>query len=230
MRFHAWRGLSDEYRAQTEGHSPWAADAVDPWPVLVADVAAAGFDAELEGAVRSEGIAALAFVPLVHGGRLLGKFMLYHDEPHEWGEREVRLCRTIANHIASATVRTRARTALRESREQLETIMRTVDEGIIVQSPDGRLVYANDAAARTIGFESTADLLANERAETLARFDVLDALGDPMPPDDLPGRRALQGESSERLVRYRIRATGEERWSVVRANPSTARTEQSCSP
>jgi PAS domain S-box-containing protein len=219
MRFQAWRGLSDEYRAQTEGHSPWAPDAADPWPVLVADVASAGFDADLEAAVSSEGIAALAFVPLVHGNRLLGKFMLYRNEPHEWGEREVRLCRTIANHIASATVRTRARNALRESREQLETIMRTVDEGIVVQSPNGRLVYANDAAARAIGFESTADLLANERSETLARFDMLDADGNAMDPDDLPGRRALQGESSERLVRYRTRATGEERWSIVRANP-----------
>jgi PAS domain S-box-containing protein len=88
-----------------------------------------------------------------------------------------------------------------------------------VQSPDGRLVYANDAAARTIGFESTEDLLASERSETLARFDMLDELGSPLLPADLPGRRALQGESSEQLVRYRIRATGEERWSVVRANP-----------
>jgi PAS domain S-box-containing protein len=219
MRFQAWRGLSDEYRAATEGHSPWAPDAVDPWPVLVTDVAAAGFDPVLEAAVRSEGIAALAFVPLVHGDRLLGNFMLYRDEPHEWGEREVRLCHTIANHIASATLRARARNALRDSREQLETIMRTVDEGIVVQSPDGRLVFANDAAARTIGFKSTADLLTNERSETLARFDMLDADGNTMDPDDLPGRRALQGESSERLVRYRIRATGEERWSVVRANP-----------
>jgi PAS domain S-box-containing protein len=219
MRFHAYRGLSDTYRAQTEGHSPWAADAVDPQPVLIADVTRAGLEPAIEAAVQAEGIAALAFVPLVHGDRLLGKFMLYHDEPHEWGEREIRLCHTFANHIASATVRTRARLALRESREQLETIMRTVDEGITVQSVDGRLVYANDAAARTIGFASTADLLATDRSETLARFEMLDEFGTPLLPADLPGRRALQGESSEQLVRYRIRATGEERWSVVRANP-----------
>jgi PAS domain S-box-containing protein len=219
MRFHAWRGLSDEYRAQTEGHSPWAPDAVDPQPVLVADVTMAGFEPGIERAVQADGIAALAFVPLVHDDRLLGKFMLYHDTPHEWGEREVRLCRTVANHIASATMRTRTRVALRESREQLETIMRTVDEGIIVQSNDGRLVYANEAAARTIGFASTAELLSSDRSETLARFEMLDAHGTPLLPADLPGRRALQGESSEQLVRYRIRATGEERWSVVRANP-----------
>ena len=219
MRFHAWRGLSDAYRAQTEGHSPWAVDAVDPQPVLVGDVTTADFETRIESAVQAEGIAALAFVPLVHGDRLLGSFMIYHDSPHEWGDREVRLCRTIANHIASATVRTRTRVALRESREQLETIMRTVDEGITVQSADGRLVYANDAAARTIGFASTADLLSSDRSETLARFEMLDALGTPLLPADLPGRRALEGESSEQVVRYRIHATGEERWSVVRANP-----------
>src|SRR5258707_8585904 len=219
MRFRASRGLSDEYCAQTEGHSPWAEDETDALPMLVADIAAADFDAELERSVRSEGIAALAFIPLVHGDRLLGKFMLYHDEPHEWGAREVRLCGTIANHLASATVRTRARTALRESREQLETIMRTVHEGIIVQPSDGRLAYANDAAARTIGFESTAELLASDRTETLARFEMLDELGNPLLADDLPGRRALRGESSEQVVRYRIRDTGTEHWSIVRANP-----------
>jgi PAS domain S-box-containing protein len=219
MRFWASSGLSDTYRAQTEGHSPWPPDAVDPQPVLVADVGEAGFDAELEAAVRAEGIVALAFVPLVHGDRLLGKFMLYRDERHEWGERKVRLCRTIANHLASATVRTRARGALQASREQLETIMRTVDEGIIVQSSSGRLVYANDAAARVIGFESTADLIANDREDTLSRFEMLDEDGSPLPREELPGRLALRGHSSERLVRYRVRATGDERWSVVRANP-----------
>ena len=181
--------------------------------------------------MRAEGIAALAFVPLVHGDRLLGKFMLYHDEPHEWGEREVRLCRTIANHIASATVRTRARIALRESREQLETIMRTVDEGIIVQSPDGRLVYANDAAARTIGFESTADLLASDRAETLARFEMLDALGNAAPrrttfPGGARSRRVVGASSCATAFATPARSAGR---SCARTR-CTARTATSCSP
>jgi PAS domain S-box-containing protein len=219
MRFQASRGLSDTYRSQTEGHSPWAPDTIDPEPVLVADVAEAGFDAALEAAVRAEGIVALAFVPLVHGDRLLGKFMLYRDERHDWDARKIRLCRTIANHLASATLRTRTRTALQQSREQLETIMRTVDEGIVVQSSDGRLVYANEAAARVIGFESTADLLASNREETLARFEMLDEDGSPLPADELPGRLALRGQPSERLVRYRVLATGDERWAIVRANP-----------
>jgi PAS domain S-box-containing protein len=219
MRFQSWRGLSDAYRAATEGHSPWAPDTPSPAPVLVNDVAEADFGPELESAIRGEGIVALAFIPLVHGDRLLGKFMLYRDAPHVWGEREVRLALTIANHLASATIRTRAREALRESRVQLETIMRTVDEGIVVQTVDGRLVYANDAAVRTIGFDSTDELLTNERSQTLSRFDLLDEDGQPLSADELPGRRALDGETSERTIRYRIKESGEERWSVVRANP-----------
>ena len=34
MRFTAWSGLSDAYRAAAEGHSPWPPNALDPQPVL----------------------------------------------------------------------------------------------------------------------------------------------------------------------------------------------------
>jgi hypothetical protein len=38
MRFVGWRGLSDEYRAAVEGHSPWSSKEIDPQPVFIADV------------------------------------------------------------------------------------------------------------------------------------------------------------------------------------------------
>ncbi len=68
LRFRAWRGLSDRYRAYTEGRTPWPADVSDPQPVLVEDVAGAGYEPALERVMRKEGVAALAFVPLVRGG------------------------------------------------------------------------------------------------------------------------------------------------------------------
>jgi PAS domain S-box-containing protein len=177
MRFHAWRGLSDAYRVATEGHAPWTQDAVDPQPVLITDIADGGLAADLAEAVQHEGITALAFVPLVHAGQLLGKFMLYAAGRHEWSEGEIRLCLTIANHLASATVRTRTSAAFRAQREQLETVMRTVDEGILVQDSEGTRVYANDSAARVIGFSNAAELLAAEREDVLGRFEILDADG-----------------------------------------------------
>ena len=219
MRFRSWRGLSDAYRAATEGHSPWTQDAVDPQPMLVADVAESGFEPGLEAAVRAEGIAALAFVPVVHGRRLLGKFMLYRDRPHIWEEREVQLALSIAKHLGSATVRTRTTAELRTSREQLETIMATVDEGIVVQAHDGTRIYANDGAARAVGFANAAEFLQASPERVLAQFEILDEHGAPLAPEELPGRIALGGETAERLIRYRILATGEEKWSLVRANP-----------
>jgi PAS domain S-box-containing protein len=220
MRFRAWRGLSDDYRAATEGHAPWTQDAVDPEPVLVEELGDAGFSPELRDAVEREGIASLAFVPLVHGGRLLGKFMLYASGRHAWQEREVRLCLTIANHLAVATVRTQTSAQLSAQREQLEAIMRTVDEGIVVQTPGGEIVYANEGAARVVGFNDVSGFVTADRAGVLQRFEIFDETHTPLDPSELPGRAALaSGDTVERLLSYRVRATGEERWSLVRASP-----------
>jgi signal transduction histidine kinase len=115
MRFRAWRGLSDDYRRQVEGHSPWARDAREPQPVLVPDVHA---DAELTGYVplfRKERIGALGFIPLVSGGRLLGKFMVYYDRPRALSPTELDLARAIANHVAAAVARFQAVAELQQT-------------------------------------------------------------------------------------------------------------------
>jgi len=105
MRFRASRGLSEEYRRAMEGHSPWTPDAADPQPVLVPDV-------ENDASLRTylplfarEGIASLAFIPLVTRGRLIGKFMVYYGEPHAYSAHELEVARSIANHLASVTAR-----------------------------------------------------------------------------------------------------------------------------
>jgi signal transduction histidine kinase len=105
MRFKAWRGLSDNYRHTTEGHTPWSPDTKDPPPVLVADVDNEPTLASLRSVIRGEGIQALAFVPLVHQGSLLGKFMLYYPIPHQFTGDEIQLAQTIAGHIAIAVAR-----------------------------------------------------------------------------------------------------------------------------
>ncbi len=100
MRFTCWSGLSDGYRAAVAGHSPWKVDAVDPEPIFIEDVAAATTLGELKGVVLGEGIKAMGFVPLVDQGRLLGKFMVYHDQPHRFGSDEVQLATVVAQHVS----------------------------------------------------------------------------------------------------------------------------------
>ncbi|HZT85272.1 MAG TPA: PAS domain S-box protein [Gaiellaceae bacterium] len=219
LRFRAWRGLSDGYRASTEGHSPWPPGEGDPQPVLVDDVAEAGFEPALQRVVRKEGIGALAFVPLVQGGRLSGKFMLYRDAPHEWSDREVLLSRSIANHLASVAERTKAQQARQESSEQLASILRTVEEGISATDREGRVLFANDAAARVAGLESGDELVALDLAERAAHYDVFDREGNRVAPRDLPPARAMVGTESSAVVRVRSKRDGWERWVSFRSMP-----------
>jgi PAS domain S-box-containing protein len=109
--------------------------------------------------------------------------------------------------------------ALRTSRDQLEAIFQGVAEGITVQGLDGEIVYANDAAARTLGFDSVEQLLATPVARIMDGFEIRDEDGEFLPIAELPGRRALRGEAASRLVRFRRLPRGEERWSQIKATP-----------
>lgn len=91
-------------------------------------------------------------------------------------------------------------------------------DGITIQDAQGRLVYANLAAARFSGYESVEAFLGAEPTERLAHWEILTEDGDPFPVEDLPGRRVLVGETvSEAVLRVRDRRDGREFWSLVKA-------------
>jgi two-component sensor histidine kinase len=72
------------------------------------DVATAEMDVSLKGVIRNEGIGALAFIPLITGGKLAGKFMTYYDASHVFGEEELGLSQTIGRQLALSVDRKRA--------------------------------------------------------------------------------------------------------------------------
>ncbi len=103
---------------------------------------------------------------------------------------------------------------------QLHRIVDVVADGITVQGAEGRLVYANEAAARACGFETAAQLVSAGRGEILARFELYDEAGEPFDATQLPGASVLRGEpASDRVIGFRILATGDTRWSIVSAVP-----------
>jgi PAS domain S-box-containing protein len=113
-----------------------------------------------------------------------------------------------------------ARVDATQARDQLEAILRGVADAVTAQAPDGGLLFANEAAVELLGYESSEALLAAPITEILDRFEILDESGRPFPVDQLPGRRALaEGVGGEVVLRFRVRATGEERWSAVKATP-----------
>lgn len=107
-----------------------------------------------------------------------------------------------------------------ESGDYMAAILRAIGDGVTVQDATGRLIYANDAAARTMGFGSGAALLEAPLRELVERYQIYDEAGEPLPAERFPGRRALAGESEvEQVFRFRVRGAAEERWSLVRATP-----------
>jgi|RhiMethySRZTD1v2_1073278.scaffolds.fasta_scaffold01619_12 PAS domain S-box-containing protein len=128
MRFVAWSGLSDEYRAAVDGHSPWSVNDTAATPVLVSDIERDASVALYAPIFRRESIRALAFIPVQFGTRLLGKFMLYYREPHTFSDAEIAIAEQIADHVAFALEHHRVAVALesrlvveRDLRQQAET-------------------------------------------------------------------------------------------------------------
>ena len=115
MRFKAYRGLSSDYRAAVQGHSPWTPDSVDAAPLLVPDVSSEPSLQSYLPVFAQERIGALAFIPLVSLGRVIGKFMLYYETPHVFGDEEVQLAAVIAAAVAFAVERGRAEQVARPS-------------------------------------------------------------------------------------------------------------------
>jgi len=159
MRFKAWRGLSDHYRAAVEGHSPSTSDEKEPRPILVRDVATEPGYEELRPVILGEGIRSLAFVPLLHHGRLLGKFMLYYDSPNPFPAEDIQLAQTIAGHIAFAIDHKRAEDALEEAEKRYRSIFENAIFGAFQTTPSGHFITANDALARILGYGSSQELV-----------------------------------------------------------------------
>jgi K+-sensing histidine kinase KdpD len=154
MRFKAWRGLSDEYRAAVEGHSPWKRDDGDAKPIVVPDARRDASLASYGALFERERIGALAFIPLVSGDRLLGKFMVYYDAPRALSEDEIAIADAIANHAASAVQRFASIEELKRTVHFNE--MFTAILGHDLRNPLGAILTSAQLAARRDQDESLA--------------------------------------------------------------------------
>ncbi len=133
-------------------------------------------------------------------------------------ERE--LLEQLAAQAAVSLENLRLQELMRKTEAELRAILEGVADGVTAEDHDGRLVYVNAAAVPLLGYETTEDPLDVPVSETMARLQVTDERGAPVPARRLPGRRALAGEAPEPLVvRYRRAGTGELRWSRLKATP-----------
>ena len=200
MRFKAYRGLSSEYREAVEGHSPWTPASVDAEPLLVPDVTREPSLERYQPIFAQERIAALAFIPLLSLGRVIGKFMVYYDAPHAFDDEEIKLAVVIATAVAFAVERGRAEVEVRRS----EALTATETSVPSVDRWEWALPAGADGGERPDGLPSGT--LRQVRHRTLeSSLDCLKIL-------DLDGRlvyvnraalEALGVESTEQLLHRR---------------------------
>jgi K+-sensing histidine kinase KdpD len=117
-RFQASRGLSHAYRRLIEER--WRSIFDPQQPRTFVSPHLEGDDREpLWREIVAEGIGALISVPLLAHGKLLGKMVAYHGEPHAFTRHEIELAEIIANVAAIAIARHLSDEAREQSLEEL---------------------------------------------------------------------------------------------------------------
>jgi PAS domain S-box-containing protein len=150
MRFVAARGLSDTYVKAVEGHTPWRPGDKDPAAIYIADIEATLESEALKAVIRKEGIRSLAFIPLTVKQVVVGKFMLYHETPHEFDERERQIALTIARQLGFSI----ERQAAEFGAARLVALVESSDDAIVSKTLEGVIQSWNQGAEKLFGYRA----------------------------------------------------------------------------
>jgi PAS domain S-box-containing protein len=162
-----------------------------------------------------------AVAPLRARGRTLGALSLLRiadGEPYASGD--LQLACELAGRAAMAIDNARLFSELRRVEQRLAAVLVNLAEAITLVDTRGQTVFANQAAADLLGVSTPEELVGSGPGTIMQRFLVLDEHGRELDLESMPGRRLFAGETPEPLlVRNIVRASGEERWLIVRSSP-----------
>jgi GAF domain-containing protein len=159
--------------------------------------------------------------PLVVEERTLGALsVLRLGDGRLYTADDVDLVCELARMAALAIHNARTSSELQRVEQALQAVLANLAEAITVEDERGHIVFANQAAADLLKLATPRELMNAEQGTVAARFLIMDEQGRELDLGSLPGRRVFAGERPEPLlVQNVVRATGEERWLVVRSSP-----------
>ena len=210
LRFVAWRGLSEQYRKAVSGHSPWKPNTRNPPPVYVPDVDSADLAPALKRTIKKDGIRAAGFIPLLAGGKLIGGFVTYYDEPHVFTDDGLDLALNIARQLAHGIQRKQSERALSESEEQLRATVEQAIAGVARSDREGRIIFANRRFCQIIGYRES-ELIGKNASHFTHPADMKQT-------GALFERLIKRGKAFELEKRY-LRKDGSVIWVNVSASP-----------
>jgi GAF domain-containing protein/anti-sigma regulatory factor (Ser/Thr protein kinase) len=172
-----------------------------------------------EELVASLGLRWWISVPLSEGERMWGVLGLGISERRGRPDEELlAFLQVLGDRAARSLANARLIDELRRTRRRLERILAALAEAVTVTDGDGRVVYANPAAARLLGAADVQEVLDATPGELAGRFIIEREDGTPVGPDEFPGNRLIAGAPAEPLLTRSVeRASGRERWLLTKA-------------
>jgi PAS domain S-box-containing protein len=155
LRLRASRGLSEDYVRRIRTRSvhtrpifPSVRAILDGQPVQVSDTEIEpDFPPGLRERARAEGYRALMAAPLITPHAPPAALIVYWRDPHTCSPEEINLIVNFANQAAmaieNASLFALTDEKLREQTRTLEALVQSLNDGLILESSDGRILYCN---------------------------------------------------------------------------------------
>jgi signal transduction histidine kinase len=116
-------------------------------PVQISDTEQDPTFLPIRSRARDEGHRSLLAVPLQTVHAPPTALIVYRPDPHTFTEREINLLTSFANHAAmaveNAALYARSDMRLQEQTRRLEALIQSLEDGLILEDLQGRVVYAN---------------------------------------------------------------------------------------
>ncbi|WP_324882434.1 PAS domain S-box protein [Azospirillum sp.] len=179
-------------------------------PLVVEDVAADPRTAPAAAGYSALEIGALAELPIMRDGRLVGLLFAHDRAPRRWAAEDVVVLGQVAERAWAAVERARAEAALRMSEQRLRVTYDNAFAGFAELDLDGRVLNANLRLAEILGY-SHAEVLS---MSLLSVTDARDA-----DADAACFRRMVAGEIDSYQLEKRVtRKDGRPLWVALAAS------------
>ena len=154
-------------------------------PCWLGDAIEAGTFTRTEEATAAGLHGGMAF-PLTAAEECVGVIEVFSREVRERDPGVYALTEALGLQVGDFIVALRLQDERTQAREQLEAILRGVADAVTAQAPDGRLLFANEAAARSMGFETPQELMDAPITTIMDRYEIIDDRGEPVPARGAP--------------------------------------------
>ena len=195
-------------------------------PLAVTDAQNDPLLAPVHAIMRQREVASILLVPILLSGGVAGTLGIDDLQPRQFSPTDITLMQNVASQVGHALERLNLLAKTQEQARQVQRIMDTVPDGVLLLDEDRRVVLANRAAWRYLS-TLVGDLKYGEPLASLAGYALDDFL---IESPEIPWRElALPGEAHrifEIAARPLESQTQKEGWVLVLRDVSQERETQ----